>query len=110
MILHDYIQNHVKSGRVLEKVHPDSPIHRFPAKPIVCADGFTMSVQASASHYCSPRDNDGPYNTVEVGYPSEREESLMPYASNEDTPTDTVYSMVPIEVIKYLIYKHGGLK
>ena len=40
---------------------------------IVCADGFTLSVQASNGHYCSPRvDYSEHYETVEVGYPSSR--------------------------------------
>jgi len=39
---------------------------------IECIDGFMMSVQASSMHYCTPRENQGPYSEVEVGYPSER--------------------------------------
>ena len=39
---------------------------------IVCADGFSLSVQASNGHYCTPRSNYGPYSRVEVGYPSSR--------------------------------------
>jgi len=39
---------------------------------IICADGFTFSVQASETHYCRPRTNRGPYSAVEVGYPSSR--------------------------------------
>ena len=38
---------------------------------VVCADGFTMSVQASEFSYCSPRENSAlKYNEVEVGFPS----------------------------------------
>lgn len=110
MNLYDYIQAHVKSGKVLEKVHPDSPIHRFPAAAIVCNDGFTMSVQASVSHYCTPRDNDGPYTTLEVGFPSDYEDLMMPYAEDLDSPTQTVYPMVPIDIVVQVVEKHGGLK
>ena len=27
---------------------------------VVCADGFTLSVQASDFHYCTPRSKEGP--------------------------------------------------
>lgn len=89
----------------------------FPALPsqgevckaaIVCADTFTMSVQASAYHYCTPRNNTGPYTAFEVGYPSEMEELLLPYAEDKEHPTDTVYGWVPAEVIDKVIEKHGG--
>ena len=75
---------------------------------IKCADGFTMSVQASAGHYCSPRVTGlGFYNTYEVGYPSDVEPLLMPYAEDEKQPTGTVYAYVPAQVIADVIAKHG---
>ena len=38
---------------------------------VVCADGFSMSVQASETHYCSPREDGAEkYTAVEVGYPT----------------------------------------
>lgn len=46
-------------------------------KKIICNDGFNMSVQGSQFHYCSPRKNQNWYNSMEVGFPSEKEE-LMP--------------------------------
>ena len=104
------IQAHVKSGGVIPRLHPDSPFHRRPATGIECADGFTMSVQASEFHYCTPRDNDGPYAEFEVGFPSQPEDQLMPYAEDPERPTDTVYGYVPLEVIEALIEKHGGVK
>jgi hypothetical protein len=79
-------------------------------KPIECADGLTMSVQASETHYCSPRSNLGPYTEVEVGFPSQLVEELMEYAESPSTPTDTVYAYVPVTVVEAVIEKHGGLK
>lgn len=79
---------------------------------VICADGFTMSVQASSSHYCSPRDNEGPYVSVEIGFPSERVEEFMDYidGNRDDTdPTDTVYGWVPVHVVVEVIDQHGGL-
>lgn len=78
---------------------------------VECADGFTMSVQVGASHYCTPRINNAvEYDSVEIGYPSEREELLMPFAEQEDRPTGTVYGFVPVSIVDEVIEKHGGFK
>lgn len=77
---------------------------------LFCADGFNMSVQASDTHYCSPRDAIGPWQSVEVGLPSEPVAELMPYADDAEHPTGTVYGYVPVEVIDAIIAAHGGLK
>ena len=76
---------------------------------IECADGFNLSVQASRYHYCSPRETgDHPYSAVEVGFPSERVEVLMPFCESPESPTDTVYGYVPVDIINDLIESHGG--
>jgi len=98
------LQDHLKSG---EEIGFGSL--RRPCKKIVCADGFTVSVQASTSHYCTPRDNDGPYSEVELGYPSEPVEAWMEYAEHSDRPTMTVYGYVPIEVVEVVLEYHGGV-
>jgi len=83
-------------------------------KVAVCADGFQMSVQASHFHYCSPRNDEGPYSTVEVGFPSEQEDLLVPYAEvwkdkgEEVDYTDLVYAYVPSSVVLEVVAKHGG--
>ncbi len=77
-----------------------------------CADGFSMSVQGHRGAYSSPRDDFADhYSAVEVGFPSQRVEALMPYIDGgEDTdPTETVYGYVPIEVIEQIVAEHGGL-
>ena len=76
-------------------------------KRVVCADGFTMSVQAHDGSYCT-LDGDN-YLNVEVGFPSEREELLMPYAEEPARPADTVYPYVPVERVTNVIVKHGGM-
>jgi len=75
---------------------------------IKCADGLTMSVQASETHYCTPRDNTGPWTAVEVGFPSRRVRALMPYAETKSNPTGTVYAWVPIGIVAQVIAWHGG--
>ncbi len=79
------------------------------APEMVCKDGFKMSVQASETHYCSPRSDNDIYTEVEVGFPSEKEDLLMEYAESQDNPTGTVYGWVPVEVVAQVVVKHGGL-
>ena len=79
-------------------------------KKVVCADGFSMSVQANENAYCSPRMNNAMmYIEVEVGFPSESEELIMPWAESSSRPTDTVYAYVPTFVVTNVIAKHGGI-
>lgn len=89
---------------------------------VVCQDGFTVSIQASASHYCSPRksfnrlenysDFTSPivdysiYNEMELGYPSARDDLLTDYA---ETPDGDIYGWVPVDVVNALLEKHGGI-
>lgn len=67
-------------------------------RAIMCADGFTMSVQYSAFHYCNARE---PFlggewkgrghplpeiRSVEIGFPSKREKALKRYAEEWRVP------------------------
>lgn len=98
-VLNEYLSGKGKRGE-----------HNRPSPRLVCTDGFNMSVQASEYTYCSPRENNAfPYSSVEVGYPSEREEALMPYAEDDDKPAQTVYGYVPVAVVLAIIEKHGGI-
>ena len=75
-----------------------------------CADGFTISVQASDFHYCSPRINGADqYENVELGFPNMKEPLIADYAEDQDDLIHTVYGFVPIEVVNKLIEKHGGI-
>ncbi len=77
---------------------------------IVCADGFTMSVQAHNGAYCSPRiSNAESYDEVEVGFPSSTESLLMDWCEDTGDPTGTVYGYVPTQVVINVIAKHGGM-
>ena len=78
---------------------------------IVCADGFTISVQASECHYCVPRIGNAVYYTeVECGYPSSIPEFIQEYAEDSESLMDTVYPYTPVELVNKLIDLHGGLK
>ena len=76
---------------------------------IKCADGFSMSVQASRGSYCSPRDDHGPYDSVEVGFPSSFDVYLHQYAEDPGQPTNTVYGWVPADTVIMCIDAHGGM-
>lgn len=78
---------------------------------LCCNDGYSISVQDSAFHYCSPRLNGlQDYKSVELGYQSAEDELINEYAEDALDYTDTVYGYVPIEVVEKLIEKHGGIK
>ena len=101
------LQAHVKSGRTVDA---GRFFVRMPAPALVCKDGFKVSVQASATHYCNPRDNDGPYTEFELGFPSEQDSLIQEYAGEADKPTDTVYGHVPLTTVLSLLEKHGGVE
>tara|TARA_R100000322_G_scaffold29681_1_gene19117 strand:+ start:246 stop:584 length:339 start_codon:yes stop_codon:yes gene_type:complete len=81
-------------------------------KPVVCADGFRVSIQASKGHYSWPRDNVRAYKACELGYPSEPDDLIKEYAEQrlgENNYVDCVYPFVPAKVIQALLEKHGGI-
>ena len=71
--------------------------------------GFSVSIQASSTNYSNPRDNTGPYTSVELGFPSAAEPLIAGYAEDPDDPTGTVYGWVPVGLVKALAIKHNGL-
>lgn len=76
-----------------------------------CADGFHMSVIAGGGAYTIPRDCEGPYDAVEVGFPSARPEPWAVwerYCESPEAPTDTVYGFVPVAMVRDLVELHGG--
>lgn len=86
---------------------------------IVCADGVSLSVQASSFHYSLPREN-GPedwwnyYAEVEVGYVRDKNGELLDVSkgwSREyvlDDGTCAVYAYVPVDDVLEFIASHGG--
>ena len=80
-------------------------------KALRCADGFKVSVQASSTHRCWPREDCGPYREVECGYPTAPMPSLGQWIEEGDpaTMTDTVWGYVPLVEIAKVLAEHGGL-
>ena len=77
---------------------------------LVCTDGYTVSMQASAYVHCAPQDNIGPWVAVELGFSSAADYTIAKYAEDSSNLTDTVYNMVPLIVVALLIQKHDGLE
>lgn len=74
--------------------------------PRVCADGTTLSVQASKTHYCSPRDDIGPYTEVEVwNIRCDNEVEVLEFEYNGEEPS----AYVDINAVVAYIDRHGGL-
>ena len=78
-------------------------------KKIICRDGFSFTAQTSDIMYvCSPRDNKGPYTSVEVGYPSWEEPLLTPF--QDEGEDSQVFVMVPAQIIRKIVRGHCGLR
>ena len=78
----------------------------FPS--IVCADGFTMSVQGHFGAYSYPRDDFADeYATVEIMGPPNIAEMMdyQPYAVGDEM----IYAYVPVKVAAAVIEQHGGI-
>ena len=80
-------------------------------KTVRCANGLSLSVQASSRHYSDPKDDTGPYTHVEVGFPSRPVPELIPYAEmlSSNSYTDAVYAYVPYDLVRQVIYVRGGI-
>jgi len=89
-------------------LRPATETGRLVRPPIRCLDGFRISVQASEYHYCEPRTNEGPWTHVELGFPSQVEPLLWPYAETPGKWTETVYPQVPVEIVAAVVELHGG--
>lgn len=75
-----------------------------------CADGFSISVQASKHHYCQPKvDGAMSYQAVEVSSPSEPVPDLLKWAKNPGRPKETIYAWVPVRLVRKVIQSHGGM-
>lgn len=86
------------------------------ARKTVCADGVSLSIQASRTHYSIPREDVGPYVAVEVGYVEDKDgkqftppRSWKKHTDGSDFPND-VYGYIPVKLVVRFIKAHGGIK
>ncbi len=82
------------------------------AEHVKCVDGESLSVQAGRLLYSTPRNDDGPYTEVEVGYPSvsppDTWAEFLEGNWETDDHTDSVYAWVPIALVREFVAAHGG--
>ncbi len=78
---------------------------------IKCNDGTTISIQASSSHYCTPKEDKLPlteYTHYELGFPSKEIPCLLEYSEDIECLTSTVYPYVPKAIVKEALDYCGG--
>ena len=95
----DRLQKHLATEPVNT---PTGLAYKVPVDLVKCADGTTLSVQASEYHYCTPRNNKGPYKKVEVWCVSSE---VTEFEYSEENPS----AYVPIEDVVRFIDNHGGM-
>ena len=102
-------------GRPLDTIQGENDFSYSFIRPvciprIFCKDGFNVSVQVGGCLYCTPRQNEGPWYEVELGFPSEGDKRLLEYmdAMSEDA-TDNVYGYVPLSIVMEVFEDHGGI-
>lgn len=77
--------------------------HKETAPLLKCKDGTTASIQASTSHYSTPREDFGPYTEVEVWCVKGAEVTEFDYSDSDPS------AYVPIEQVVQFIDNHGGM-
>lgn len=85
---------------------------------LVCADGFSISIQVNHNNYCASENGTREFGIdwkkVEWGFPSEQIDPVKynaeAYAWDENCDTrTTVGAYVSVELIEELVNEHGGL-
>ena len=116
MKINEFIKNNLKVTTLSEDPLMKHMMTSSRLPHIICADGFSMSVQVGYSLYSTPKKIAKRYSAVEIGFPSEPEELIKEWAEftpfDEDAApdyTDTVYPYVPVGVVHKVLKKHGGI-
>ena len=76
------------------------------ARPIVCVDGFKLSIQASMGYYSSPRFTLPYYKYTHFEVQAADDVDLCPY---EESYGNSIHPQVPRIVITRCINAHGGI-
>ena len=109
MLLNAHLNEFLNEGR-------ESRVRNFgivPGPAVVCKDGYSVSVQCSATAYSEPRDilidADG-YVSFELGYPSEHDDLIEEFAEMDNDQTNTIFPYVDRDVVLALLANHGGIE
>ncbi len=117
MKINEFIKNNLKVTTLSEDPLMKHMMTSSQLPHIICADGFSMSVQVGYSLYSTPKKITKRYSAVEIGYPSDHEPLIekwaefIPFGDEDEVPdyTDTVYPYVPVGVVDKVLKKHGGI-
>jgi hypothetical protein len=88
-------------------------------KPIaditICTNKISLSIQASLHHFCSPRCDVGPYDSVEVGFIRDANgnrvaapDSWAEYADGDAGVLSDIFAYVPVGLVEEFIESCGG--
>lgn len=101
----DYVNDYLAKNRKSES-YPVAP-------PMYFKRGGHMSVQASEGHYCSPKNNTGPYATVEVLVVSPNFKVPKSFGKPMRNPDRKdkmrVFTWVPVSAVNAEIKRRGGI-
>ena len=103
---------HIKATRTATK-RPYGMVYT-PCRPIKFADGASMSVQASPTHYCTPEEGDPADGWVSFecwcfeGLFEEDEADLYPEGPDADTSDPAGW--VSVATLDRIAARHGGVK
>lgn len=99
-----------KTRKTSEYIFDKTVIFEAIRPRVICADGYSVSMQVGDGLYSEPREYGADYySEVELGYPSAEDELINDYAEDYGDYTDTVYPYVPVEIVDKLFEKHGGI-
>jgi hypothetical protein len=77
-----------------------------------CKDGTTLSIQVGKYLYCTPRNDEGPYTHVEVGYIRDSNgidvEPPASWNKYRDGEGSSVFGYVPLQLVQAFLDSHGG--
>lgn len=81
---------------------------------VVCNDGFTLSIQASRYHLCTPlKNNRTDYTTFELSKLSEEIPELEEFKIYDNGPLNKfstqTYAFVPRAIVEEILEEHGGI-
>jgi hypothetical protein len=76
---------------------------------VVCADGFSISIQAGNGKYSVPRFEASAYTQLELGFPNRPCPFIYEYAEDKEDYTETIYPYVPSKIVGAMIRGHGGI-
>ena len=85
-------------------------------KSLVCNDGTTLSVQASDTHWCSPRNSYVDYYTGDIEYFDYSSVEVwnvsvsVPDSWSDYGDDNNPYAYIPVNLVEEFIDSHGGIK